>query len=100
MRAIDIVESEVPDRGGDNDEIAQNDDEIKRLNALSWGKLKEVHYLTQTSLDSVVEGTTAIVQNMVQAIRKEVEKKVRESGQELMDFDGLADVFDKTQPFF
>ncbi|CAB3998227.1 hypothetical protein AC249_AIPGENE17010 [Paramuricea clavata] len=98
MRAIDIVEPEVPERGGDNNEIAQNGDEIKRLNALYLMKLKEVHYLTQTSLDSVVEGTTAIVQNTVQTIRNEVEKKLRESGQELMDVDGLADVFDQTQP--
>ena len=99
---IDIGELETPDRGNDNMAIihneTRNDDDIKRSNALYLMKLKESHLLTQTSLDSVVEGTTTIVQSTVQRLREEVEKKLRENGQEMMDINGLSDVFDEIQP--
>lgn len=98
---IGIEEMEIPDTANDNMEIVnnevQNDDDIERSNALYLMKLKESRLLTQTSLDSVVEGTTTIVQNTVQRLRKEVEEKLRENGQEMMDIDGLSDVFDETQ---
>ena len=105
-----IGELETPNRDNDNTAIDgnyeddgntavdENIDDIKRSNALYLMKLKESHLLTQTSLDSVVEGTTTIVQTTVQQLRKEVENKLRENGQEMMDIDGLSNVLDESQP--
>jgi hypothetical protein len=79
----------------------QNEDEtekMRRTNALYLLKLKETNFLTQTSIDSVVQGTTAIVKRTVKALKKEVEKKLEEGGLELIQIEGLSNLFDENHP--
>ncbi|CAB3999486.1 Hypothetical predicted protein [Paramuricea clavata] len=79
----------------------QNEDEteeMKRTNALYLLKLKETNFLTQTSLDSVVQGTTAMVKRTVKALKKEVEKKLEGGGLELQEIEGLSNLLDEDHP--
>ena len=46
-----------------NPENEDETEEMKRTNALYLLKLKETNFLTQTSLDSVVQGTTGTTGN-------------------------------------
>lgn len=73
-------------------------DEIKRTNALYLLKLKETNFLTQTSLDSVVQGTTGIVKRTIKALKKEVEKKLEGQGLEVVNIEGLSNLFDDDHP--
>ena len=62
-------------------------------------KLKESHIFTQTYLVSVVEVRQRSFKLRENNFRKEVESNLRENGQEMMDIDGLSDVFDETSPY-
>jgi hypothetical protein len=81
-----------------NPENEDETEEMKRTNALYLLKLKETNFLTQTSLDSVVQGTTAIVKRTVKALKKEVEKKLEGGGLELQEIEGLSNLFDEDHP--
>ena len=79
----------------------QNEDdteEMKRTSALYLMKLKETNFLTQTSLDNVVQGTTAIVKRTVKVLKKEVAKKLEGGGLELTQIEGLSNIFDEDHP--
>ena len=79
-------------------QVVDESEETKRINALYLLKLKETNFLTQTSLDTVVQGTTGIVRRTIQSLKKEVEKKLEAGGVELAEIEGLTDLFDDDHP--
>jgi hypothetical protein len=80
------------------DEIEDRDEANRRLNALYLLKTKEVNLLTQKATNDIVQGTTALVQNTVEVIRKGLQNRLDSAGIAFDAIPGLEDLFAEDHP--
>ena len=69
--------------------------QIKRNNALSLMKIKEVGKLTQQSLDVVVDQTTQVVRNTVDVLKRDTVACLQAIGVDSETVPGLEELFDR-----
>lgn len=77
---------------------------LQKSSALMLLKLKEVHKLTQVTLQGIVDDVTDLCQNRLSAIHSAVNLAITNAGLSPSDIEGLKDIFDSdnefAQPFF
>lgn len=69
-----------------------NDDTVRRLNAALLLGTKEIHKLTQRTVDTVIKNTSSIVQNSMELLRGRLSTHLRNAG---VEDPGLQDFFDQ-----
>ena len=75
------------------DRLENRNEAHKRLNAQYLLSTKEANLLTQKALEGIVDGTTALVRNTVELVKRGVQNRLDSAG---IDFDavpGLKDLF-------
>ena len=95
VEMIDLTTENVHQSDEENlyDRLEDRNEANKRLNALYLLSTKESNLLTQKALDGIVDGTTALVRNTVELVKRGVQNRLDSAG---IDFDavpGLEDLF-------
>lgn len=68
------------------DRLEDRTEANKRLNALYLLSTKEANLLTQKALDGIVDGTTALVRNTVELVKRGVQNRLDSAG---IDFEAV-----------
>lgn len=75
------------------DRLEDRTEANKRLNALYLLSTKEANLLTQKALDGIVDGTTALVRNTVELVKRGVQNRLDSAGIDFEAVPGLEDLF-------
>lgn len=72
-----------------------NEDNARRLNASYLFETKEVHQLTQRTVDTIVRGTTSIVQNSIELLKRKLSVRMDTAGIDFRAVPGLQEFFEE-----
>ena len=101
----DDTDMDISDKVTDNDKTSfTNNSEptfmnLQKSSALMLLQLKEVHKLTQGSLQGIIDNVTELCQNRLSAIHCAVNQAITNAGLSTNDIEGLNDIFSADNEF-
>ena len=101
----DDTDMDISNKVANNDETSFTDNseptfmDLQKSSALMLLQLKEVHKLTQASLQGIIDNVTELCQNHLSAIHCAVTQAITNAGLSPNDIEGLNDIFSTDNEF-